>query len=126
MTAEAAKASTHAICSCCSVRHVEQAPLAGKAEHGISGSIPSDQNRPCVRQSVLVLILLGELTSPLQNLWYFARYLKDRSQVRWQSSLRALGGASEAGWLACWLFAMGSVCAWHCTWCMQCSACGAQ
>jgi hypothetical protein len=32
-------------------------------------------------QSALVLILLGELTSPLQNLWYFARYLKDRSQV---------------------------------------------
>lgn len=32
-------------------------------------------------QSALVLILLGELTSPLQNLWYFARYLKDRSKV---------------------------------------------
>jgi len=34
-----------------------------------------------------VLILLGELTSPLQNLWYFARYLKDRSLVGLSVSL---------------------------------------
>ena len=44
----------------------------------------------CAAQSVLILILLGELTSPLQNLWYFARYLKDRSQVR------HIGGAPAA------------------------------
>lgn len=34
-----------------------------------------------------MLILLGELTSPLQNLWYFARYLKDRSLVGLSVSL---------------------------------------
>ena len=54
----------------------------------------------CAAQSVLILILLGELTSPLQNLWYFARYLKDRSQVRHMGGAPAAATRQSAHWQA--------------------------